>query len=114
VQILIRDEHPTAYWHYLAMRSKADVPWEMLAQRAGLGWPAIGSIHHRLAQGLDSLLEAELGFNTRNFPHVSGSPTVFWKGSVAHSIAEVQGFTAPPREQEKCASEAGGEAASAN
>jgi len=114
VQILIRDEHPTAYWHYLAMRSKAEVPWEMLAQRAGLGWPAIGSIHHRLAQDLDSLLEAELSFNTRNFPHVSGSPTVYWLGSVARSIGEVPGFTAPPKEQEKCASEGSDSGTSAN
>jgi hypothetical protein len=102
VQMLIRDQHPSAFWRYVALRSKAEVPWEILAQRAGLGWQEIGSIQRRVSRDLDALLLAEHTFNTRNFPHVDGSPTLFWQGAPAPSITVVPGFSAPPDEKEKC------------
>jgi len=112
VQILIRDEHPAQFWRYLTLRSKADVPWEILAQKSGIGWQDIGKIQRRVARDLDQLLLAEHTFNLRNFAHVDGSPTLFWQGAPAQSIAVVPGFTPPAEEKEKCHDEeSGGESA---
>ena len=111
VQILIRDEHPTRFWRYLTLRSKADVPWEILAQRAGLGWQDIARIQRRVARDLDALLMAEHTFNTHNFPPLDASPTLFWQGAETQTIAVVPGFVAPPEEREKCSAEDAGSAA---
>jgi len=107
VQIRIRDDHPRAFWRYLALRAESESPWEVLAQQAGLGWSDIAAIQRRVARDTDAMLETEHTWNTSNFPHVPGSPTVFWRGAVARSIADVPGFTAPPNEHEQCAEGAG-------
>ena len=106
VQILIRDEHPAAFWRYLWLRSQAEVPWEILAQKSGLSWQDIGSIQRRVARDLDTLLTREHEWNQANYPHIAGSPTVYWSGAPVQSIAQVPGFSAPPHEEEKCSGEA--------
>jgi len=102
VQILLRDEHPAQFWPYLALRSTSDEAWELLAQRAGLGWQAISAIGHKVASDGDALLLAELERVKRDFPHAPGSPTVYWRGEEVHDIGKVPGFTAPPHVEEKC------------
>jgi hypothetical protein len=102
VQILIRDEHPAMFWRYLALRSKAEEPWQVLAQKAGLGWTDIGRIERRVQRDGDTILTAEHEWNTRNFPYIVGSPSFFWRGYPVRSIAEVPGFTEPPEGGEKC------------
>jgi hypothetical protein len=102
VQILLRDQHPAQLWPYLALRSTSDEAWEVLAQRAGLGWQQIADIGHKVSSEGDALLLAEYWRVRRDFPHVSGSPGVFWKGQEVHDIGKVPGFTAPPHVEEKC------------
>lgn len=106
-QILIRDEHPAAFWRYLTLRSKAEVPWQMLALKSGLSWQDVGGIQRRIDSELDELLTREHEWNLANYAHIDGSPTVFWQGSPVRSIAEVPGFSAPLHEEEKCSEGAG-------
>lgn len=102
VQIIIRDEHPALLWRYIKMRSQAEVPWEMLAVKAGLSWQDVGVIQRRLTRDLDAILTTEHEWNQANYPHIDGSPTVYWGGASVRSIADVPGFTAPQHEEEKC------------
>ena len=75
----------------------------------GLGWQDIGRLQRRVARDIDALLLAEHTFNTRNFPYINGSPTLFWQGAPAQGIAVVPGFTPPADEEEKCTEDGSGE-----
>ena len=103
VQILLRDTQPQVFWRYVALRATSDEPWEMLAQKAGMGWQAIDALRRKLARDLDAMLIAEHLHVTRDFAHVDGSPTVYWQGAEVRSLGQVPGFTAVPRASgEKC------------
>jgi hypothetical protein len=102
VQMAIRELEPDRFWPYLLERSTTDTTWTALAGRVGLGWRTLTEIQRRLANELQDRAHAEWLATALDWPHIEGSPTVFWMGREVKDIALVPGFSRAKMPTEQC------------
>ena len=102
VQQAIRDLEPARFWPYLAERSGSDTTWTAIAARVGLGWRTLTEIQRRLDKELQQRAHAEWLSMALDWPHIDGSPTIFWLGREVHDLAGVPGFGKAKMPQEQC------------
>ncbi len=89
-------------WAYLAQRDTSEADWTVLANRVGVSWRALSEIQRRLDTELVLRTRTEFEDIALNWPHIDGSPTVFWLGREVQSINEVPGFGKSKMPTEHC------------
>ncbi len=102
VQMTIHELEPAKFWPYLLERSGTDTTWTAIAGRVGLGWRTLTEIQRRLEKDVQTYARAEWTSMALNWPHIEGSPTIFWMGRPVRDIADVPGFGRAVMPKEKC------------
>ena len=102
VQMTVRELEPGKFWPYVLERSTTDTTWTAVASRVGLGWRTLTEIQRRLAGELQDRARAEWMAGSLDWPHIDGSPTVFWMGREIRDISQVPGFSKAKQTGEQC------------
>jgi hypothetical protein len=102
VQQAVRELEPRKFWPWLQERASSDSSWTWIADRVGIAAATRAEAQRRLDHELQDRAHAEWQAMTVDWPHIDGSPTVFWRGRLVNDIADVPGFNRAKMPGEKC------------
>lgn len=92
VQMIIRDNYPHFFHHYLFVRATNSEPWENIARKIGIEDEDIKSIALTIQDQKEALIQTEYSYVTRTYQIYDKSPTFVWEGEIVDDITTIEEF----------------------
>ena len=93
VQMIVRDLFPGALEPYLRLRAgSGKVPWQSLAEKAGLTQENVAQVQTAIVNQRDSLLRQEYDYAFGRYGISDGSPTFVWESERVPDLQKIDAF----------------------